>query len=186
MLSTRMENRLPFASCEDVHRVFKEFRAELEWLAYFITGDQDAAAACVVDAGGLSQSHHHVFEEWLLHWARYATIRLALRSQKPRIDQLSNSYAQSTCVHEKHDLLSADLVELLMIEAGTLVSRLDVISRAVLVICGIEKHSVSEAALLLGVSSACVRAAYCRGLQSLDVLRWEQFTRKHEYASMCA
>ena len=72
-----------------------------------------------------------------------------------------------------------------MIEADVLVSRLDIISRAALVICGIEKHSVSEAALLLGVSSACVRAAYCQGLQSLDVLRWEQFREKHAYAALC-
>ena len=186
MLSTGMEYRSAFASYEQVRNVFTECRVELEWLAYFIAGDQDVAAACVVDAGGLSQSHHQVFEEWLSRWARYATIRLALRSQKTRIDQLSVCYAQPTCAHDKHDLLSADLVELLMIEADVLVSRLDVISRAALVICGIEKHSVSEAALLLGVSSACVRAAYCAGLQSLDVLRWEQFREKHEYAAVCA
>ena len=186
MLSTRMEYRSAFASYEDVRKVFRECRVELEWLAYFITGDRDAAASCVVDAGGLSQSHHQVFEEWLSRWARYATIRLALRSQKTRIDQLSVCYAQPACVHEKHDLLSVDLIELLMIEADVLVSRLDIISRAALVICGIEKHSVSEAALLLGVSSACVRAAYCQGLQSLDVLRREQFTQEHEYAVACA
>ena len=73
-----------------------------------------------------------------------------------------------------------------MTEVDVLVSRLDIISRAALVICGIEKHSVSEAALLLGVSSACVRAAYCKGLQSLDVLRREQFTQEHEYAALYA
>ena len=186
MLSTRTENRSAFASYEDVRKVFRECRVELEWLAYFITGDQDAAVACVVDAGGLSESHHQVFDEWLSHWARYATIRLALRSQKTRIDRLSNGYPQPACVHEKHDLLSADLVELLMTEADVFVRRLDIISRAALVICGIEKHSVSEAALLLGVSSACVRAAYCKGLQSLDVLRREQFTQEHEYAAVYA
>ena len=67
----------------------------------------------------------------------------------------------------RHEPLSADLLELFVEESDILVSRLDVISRAVLVICGIEKHSVRDAALLLGVSSACVRAAYCAGLQSL-------------------
>ena len=63
MLSTRMEYRSAFASYEDVRNVFTECRIELEWLAYFITGDRDAAASCVVDAGGFSQSHHQVFED---------------------------------------------------------------------------------------------------------------------------
>jgi hypothetical protein len=80
-----MENRSAFTSYEELGNVFTEFQIELEWLAYFITGDQDAAAACVVDARRLYQSYKQVSEEWRLHWARYATIRLALGSQKTRI-----------------------------------------------------------------------------------------------------
>jgi DNA-directed RNA polymerase specialized sigma24 family protein len=186
MLSTRIENRSAFASYKEDVNVFRESRAELEWLAYFITGEHDTAAACVLNACGRSQRHHEVFEEWRSHWARQATIRFALRPQKTRIYQLSDGYAQPSCVHERHDLLSADLIELLVTEADILVSRLDVISRAVLVICGIEKYSVREAGLLLGISSACVRAAYCTGLQCLEVLECEQFTQDNEYAAVCA
>lgn len=184
MLSTSMESRSGFASYEEVRKVFREFRGELEWLAYFITGDEDVAAACVVDACGFSRSHNQVFEEWLLHWARYATIRSAVHALQSRIQQLSHRYAQAACVHGRHEPLSADLLELFVEESDILASRLDVISRAVLVICGIEKHSIREAALLLGVSSACVRAAYCAGLQSLDVLQWKQFRENNEYAAV--
>jgi DNA-directed RNA polymerase specialized sigma24 family protein len=186
MLSTSTEGRSAFASYEEVRKVFREFRGELEWLAYFITGDEDVAAACVVNACGLSQSHHPVFEEWLLHWARYATIRSTIDAVRSRIQQLSRRYDQPACVHGRHEPLSADLLELFVEESDILVSRLDVISRAVLVICGIEKHSIRDAALLLGVSSACVRAAYCVGLQSLDVLQWEQLRlrEKNEYAAV--
>ena len=81
--------------------VFREFRGQLEWLAYFITGDEDVAAACVVDACGVSQSHNQVFEEWLLHWARYATIRSTIDAMRSRIQQLSHNYAQPACVHEE-------------------------------------------------------------------------------------
>jgi DNA-directed RNA polymerase specialized sigma24 family protein len=185
MLSTRMESRSGFASYEEVRKVFREFRGELEWLAYFITGDQDVAAACVVDARGFSESHNPVFEEWLLHWARYATIRSTIDTVRSRIQQLSRRYAQPACVHGTHEPLSADLLGLFVEESDILVSRLNVISRAALVICGIEKHSIRDAALLLGVNSACVRAAYCAGLQLLDVLQREQFRQDNQYAPAC-
>lgn len=184
MLSTSIQNRSRFASHEDVRRVFSEFGVELEWLAYFITGDHDTAAACVVDACGLSQSHNQVFEDWLLHWARYTTIRSALLTQKTRLCQLAGSYPQPACFHDKHALLSSELIELMVDESESLVSQLDVISRAALVMCGIEKHSVAEAALMLRVSSACVRAAYCLGLQCLEMLKCEQFRQDHEFAAV--
>jgi DNA-directed RNA polymerase specialized sigma24 family protein len=178
MLSTSMESRSGFASYDEVRKVFREFRGELEWLAYFITGDEDVAAACVVEGSRLSQCHDQVFQEWLLHWARYATMRSAIHALQSRILRLSHCYAQAACVHGRHEPLSADLLELFVEESDILVSRLDVISRAALVICGIEKHSIREAALFLGVSSACMRAAYCAGLQSLDVLQLETVERK--------
>jgi len=184
MLSTEFQNHSRFASQEQIREIFSECCLEFEWLAYFITGDHSTAAACVVDACGLSRSHNHLFAEWLLPWARYATIRSALHTQSARICQLSIKYPQPTCVHDKHGLLPAELVELLIAESDSLVNRLDVISRAALLICGIEKHSVAEAAVMLGVSSACIRAAYCAGLQVLEVLEYERFSSNHEFAAV--
>ena len=184
MLSTGVQNRSRYASDEDVRRVFSRFRAELEWLAYFIAGNQQTAAACVVEACGVSQSNNQVFEEWLLHWARYVTIRAAVQTQRSRMRRLSASYPQPNCAHDKHSLLSVELIELLVAEADNLIIQLDVISRAALIICGIEKHSVAEAALMLGVTSNCVRTAYCIGLQRLEVLQCEQFREDHEYAAV--
>jgi hypothetical protein len=149
MLSTRMESRSGFASYEDVPNVFRDFRGQLERLAYFITGDEDVAAACVEDASGLSQSPNQVFEEWLLHWARYATIRSTIDAVRSQIQQRSRRYDRPACVHGRHESLSADLLELFVEGSDILVTRLDVISRAALVICGIEKHSTRDAALLL-------------------------------------
>ena len=184
MLNTTVQNRSRIASRDEVRRVFSEFRQELEWLAYFITGNHDTAAACVMDACGVSQSHNQVFEEWLLQWARYSTLRSALHSQRARICELSSNYPQPACVHAKHDFLSANLIELLVAESDGLVSQLDLMSRAALMICGVEKHSVAEAALMLGVSSACVRAAYCMGFQCLEVMECEQFRQDHEFAAV--
>ncbi len=184
MLRTTFQNRSRFASQEHIQEIFSEFCLEFEWLAYFITGDHSTAAACVVDACSLSRSHNHLFAEWLLQWARYATIRSALHTQSARIWQLSVNYPQPTCVHDKHGLLSADLVELLVPESDRLLNQLDVISRAALLICGIEKHSVTEAAVMIGVSSVCIRAAYCAGLQALEVLECEQFSQDHEFAAV--
>ena len=58
MLTASIEDRSGFASYQEVRDVFREFRGELEWLAYFITGDENVAAACVEDACGFSVPHN--------------------------------------------------------------------------------------------------------------------------------
>ena len=184
MLNTSFQNHSRFASQEQIRNIFSECSLEFEGLAYFLTGDHSTAAACVVDACGISRSHNHLFADWLLQWARYQTIRSAIQTQRTRICQLSVKYPQPTCVHDKHGLLSADLVEILLAEPDSLVSQLDVISRAALLICGIEKYSVAEAAVMIGVSSTCIRAAYCMGLQLLETLECDEFSPDHEFAAV--
>ena len=49
--------------------------------------------------------------------------------------------------------------------------QLDVLCRFVLILCGVEKSSSGEAALLLGISKNAVEAAYCAALESLEVIR---------------
>jgi len=173
------------ASTENVRRIFKQYREELQWLATFLTGDEKTAAACVIDACALTESENPGFQEWLLEWARLATIRSAVQIQQRRIAQLNPVYMQCPCTHRGHPALSADSAELLVEESHLLVAKLDVLCRFVLVICGLEKRSAGEAAVLLGVDRTSVEGAYCAAIRFLEVIGCEQIQRQNEFAAVC-
>jgi len=171
------KNQRAFASVNDIRAVFHEHRAELEWLAYLITGDRAIAAACVTDACASSESPNSVFAEWLLTWARHTTIRSAIDTQHDRIKQVSVNYDHNA-VQPQQEALTGEVLELVVHRSGVLISKLDVVSRTALVICGVQKSSIADAALMLGVSRTVASAAYSAALDFLEVLRCEHL--EHE------
>lgn len=186
MISTAGDNHSGLATCAGIRNVFSQYRTELEWLAYFVTGDKTVAAASVTDACALSVSRNQIFEEWLLNWARYATIRAAIQIQASRIAQLTSTYERvRTCPHHGHHALSPNSIELVVEETDVLLNRMDVLSRCALVICGIEKRSSSQAAVLLGISRTAAEAAYCAALEYLAVVRCERFRNQNDFAAVC-
>ena len=166
-------------------KVFSDYREELEWLAKFLTGDEKLAAACVVDACTLAESPNPDFQEWLLQWAHLGTIRSAVELQHSRITQLSAVYKQRPCNHGGHKALSKDCIDLVVEESDVLISRLDVLCRCALVICGIGKKPAREAAELLGVDPGVVESAYCTALHVLEVLGCEELQREDNLAAIC-
>ena len=170
---------------ENVGGVFSQYREELEWLANFLTGDEKIAAACVVDACALAESENPGFQAWLLEWARLATIRSAVQIQQRRLAQLSSAYMQRRCTHGGHAALSSDWSDVLVEESNVLIAKLDVLCRCALVICGLEKRSAHEAALLLGVDPISVEGAYCAAIKFLDVIGCEQLQQHNDFAAVC-
>ena len=172
------------AVSEYVGSVFSQHREELEWLANFLTGDEQIAAACLVDACALAESENPGLQEWLLKCASLSTIRSAAQIQQRRIAQLSSAYKQRGCIHGGHTVLSSDWREVLVEESSVVSARLDIFCRFALVICGLEKRSANEAALLLGVDPTSVEGAYCAAIKSLEVISCEQFQRQNEFAAV--
>ena len=185
MVSAPNESFPERVATEDVGGVISQYREELEWLANFLTGDEKIAAACVVDACALAESGNSGFQEWLSEWARLATIRSAIQIQQRRIAQLSSAYMQRWCIHGGHTALSSDWREILEEESSILIAKLDVLCRSALVICGLEKRSSHEAALLLGVDRTSVEGAYCAAIKFLEVIGCEQVQRQNELAAVC-
>ena len=185
MMSAASTNLQEAPAREYIGRVFSQHREELEWLANFLTGDETIAAACLVDACALAESENPGFQEWILKCACLATIRSAVEIQQRRIVQLSFAYQQRPCIHGKHTALSSDWREILVEESGVVIARLDALCRSALVICGLEKRSAYEAAVLLGIDPAAVEGAYCAAIKSLEVISCEQFRRRHEFAGVC-
>jgi hypothetical protein len=180
--STRFPERL---DSETVGGVFSQYREELEWLAGFLTGDEHIGAACVIDACALAESENPGFQGWLLEWARLATIRSTVQIQQRRIAQLSVPYVQHRCIHGGHPALSAESVQSLVEESRWIMRRLDVLCRFALVICGLEKRSAHEAAILLGVDRTSVEGAYCTAIELLEVIGCGQFRGQNEFAAVC-
>ena len=81
-------------------------------------------------------------------------------------------------------VLSSDWCDVLLEESSVVCARLDILCRFALVICGLEKRSANEAALLLGVDPASVEGAYCAAIKSLEVIGCEQFQQQNEFAAV--
>ncbi len=170
-------DRLGHATTEDVCTTFTKHREELTWLAGFLTGDEQLAAACVVDACALAAASNNVFVDWLGCWARRATIRSAIEMQRLRIAQLAPAYKQRPCTHGWHPALPDEDLKFVVACSDGLCRQLDVLCRFALVMRGIEKYSALDAALMLGVTKSSLEAAYCEALHSLEsecVCSWPQ------------
>lgn len=169
--SDTMYSARAIATANDIRAAFEARRAELHWLAFFITADHALAAECVTDACARSGNHHSIFEKWLASWSRYTTIRFAIDKQHTQIKQLGGKYQHSAADHHSYPRLSADAIEQIVDNSERLVSTMDVLARIALIVCGVEGHSLAEAAVLMGQSKARVLAAYRAALCALDQIR---------------
>ena len=158
-------------SAEEIRTAFIENNQALTWLAEFLTNDETIASACVIDACSLTEREYERGQEWSRTWPRYATIHSALDIQRVRIAQLAPVYNRVDRIHGHHATLSQDMIGFMISESLDVRHQLDVLCRFVLILCGVEKSSSGEAALLLGISKNAVEAAYCAALESLEVIR---------------
>ena len=184
-MSSAANTSLPESAVhESVGGVLIQHREELEWLANFLLGDEKIAEACVVDACALAESVSPGVQDWRLKWACLTMIQSAVQMQQRRITQLAAAYKQRGCIHGGHTALSSDWRDVLVEESSVLIARLDILSRFVLVICGLQKRSTQQAAVLLGIDRASVEGAYCAAIKFLEVIGCEQFQRQNESAAV--
>jgi len=153
---------------EAIRGTFAEHQEELRWLAGFLTGDDEVAQACVVDACAFAQRSWEGGADWFAVSPAFATVYSAMQIQRSRIAELSPVYEGRIGGRRTDEQLPPDLLELIVTESDVIRSRLDTICRFVLVICGIEECPSTEAARWLGISWPAVEAAYCAALESLE------------------
>jgi hypothetical protein len=184
MIDAAITSLTESAISENVGGVLNQHREELEWLANFLHGDEKIAEACVVDACALAESVSPRAHDCLLKWACLAMIQSAVQMQQQRITQLAAAYKQRGCIHGGHTALSPDCRDVLVEESSVLIARLDVLSRFVLVICGLEKRSAYEAAVLLGIDRISVEGAYCAASKCLEIISCQRFQRQNDSAAV--
>ena len=160
-------------SPEVIRGRFAEHEQELRWLATFLTGDDELAEACLVDACATTQTSSALSPDWLPVSPAFSIIGSAMEIQRRRIAELAVVYERRFCLHAAHEGLPAECLEFIVIESDIIRARLDTLCRLVLVLCGVEKWSWVDAGRLLGISPFAVESAYCSAVESLEVIDCE-------------
>lgn len=170
----------PIASTQDVRAAFREYTKELTWLAGFLTDDETMAPACVAEVYEVTNSNDDEIRYVCVEaWPREATLLSALELKWARIAELSSVYAREDETGQQHLPLSEEKIELVVRESDVIRRRLDSLCRFVLILCGVERRSAGEAAVLLGISKHVVEVAYSRVLEVLEVTYCEEFLESY-------
>ena len=164
-----MLRRHRYATADDIRKFFGDYHNTLHWLAFFLTGDEKLADACIVDACTVAQTQTLVFHEWLIHWAALATLRCALLRQHALVAELAPGYEKSEPVHHERPPLSPEYFRMLVENSEDIRARLDVLCRFVLIMHGIAKDSYEKVAAQLGISQMAVERAYCVAFDTRDL-----------------
>src|SRR6202451_4234691 len=98
------------ASSDEIRSAFAQQRDHLYWIALLITGDDTLADLAVVNASALSSNYSSVFRDWLNGWAKYATVRAAVREVRDLISASATYFAESPSECANDDVLSGDQI----------------------------------------------------------------------------
>ena len=158
------------ASPAEIVACFQDQRNVLGRLAFLITGDQATADLAVVQACQITLQGNSPFRDWLLEWAKAATIASAISHGTEAIRICEAAYKDQRCPHVEHlspgddEERAASLDLILGADAQTLTAELDSLCRAVLVLRVAIRSSIQDCALRLNVSRAAVLAANCHAM----------------------
>ena len=155
----------------DYRRLFASSSERLRWLSQILTGNDELSEKILHAA--LEQSlkgSDHVFREWMVSWARRLIIRVCIETMRPQLTDIAKSVyllppMRLDAIHQ--DRLSV----VLSLPADVLHERLlqlDVLSRFVFVLRGLEGYSRRETALLLNIDDRACEWMYVRSAETLE------------------
>ena len=158
------------ASPAEVVACFQDQRNVLGRLAFLITGDHATADQAVVQACEITLQGNSPFRDWLLEWAKAATIAIAISHGTRAIRVCEATYKDRRCPHVEHlsqgdaEERAASLDLILGAATKTLLMELDPLCRAVLVLRVAIRSSIQDCALRLNVSRSAVLGANCHAM----------------------
>jgi DNA-directed RNA polymerase specialized sigma24 family protein len=159
-----------YASPAEIVACFQDQNNVLSRLALLITGDPATADQAVVRACEVTLQGNSPFRDWLLEWAKAATIASAISHGTGAIRMCEGTYTDRRCPHAEHlsqgdaEERAASLDLILGTDAQTLIAELDPLCRAVLVLRVAIRSSIQDCALRLNAPRATVLAANCHAM----------------------
>lgn len=172
--STKLAGAPHHASAAEIVACFRDQRNFLERLSFLITGDQTTAEQSVFDAREITLQGNSPFSDWLLEWAKAATVSAAISLRGGKIRTWEAMYRDRRCPHVEHlcqlddESRAASLAFILGMDAQKLIAELDPLARAILVLRNAIRCSIQDCSLRLNVSRAAVIAANCHAMTWLD------------------
>ena len=100
--STAAVDACNHASPAEVVACFQDQRNVLGRLAFLITGDQVTADHAVVQACESTLQGNSPFRDWLLEWAKAATLAIAISRRPEAIRICEAAYKDRRCPHVEH------------------------------------------------------------------------------------
>ena len=158
------------ASVAEIVACFHDERSLLGRLALLITGDQATADQSVNNACEVTLHGNSPFRDWLLEWAKAATIASAISRRAGAIRACADAYKGQRCTHVEHPWQGdaeervAHLNLILQADPLKLIVELDPLCRAILVLKVAIRSSIQDCVLRLNVSRAAVLAANCHAM----------------------
>ena len=158
------------ASPAEIVACFQDQGNVLGRLAFLITGDQATADQAVVQACEITLQGNSPFRDWLLEWAKVATIASAISHKTEAIRICEAAYKDRRCTDVEHlsqgdaEERAASLNLIFEADPQKLLAELDPLCRAVLVLRVAIRSSIQDCALRLNVSRAAVLGANCHAM----------------------
>ena len=175
-----------YASPAEIVACFQGQRNVLGRLAFLMTGDQATADQAVVQACEITLQGNSPFRDWLLEWAKAATVASAISHRTKAIRICEAAYKDRRCPHAEHlsqgdaEERAASLDLILGADTQKLLTELDPLCRAVLVLRVAIRSSIQDCALRLNVSRAAVLGANCHAMTWLNASHVKPVEENHD------
>jgi len=162
------------ASAAEIVACFRDQELLLNRLAFLITAERATAEQAVAQACEITLQGNSPFRDWLLEWAKAATIAAAISLQGEAIRMCEGMYKDRRCPHVEHlcqfgdERRAASLVLIVQMDARKIIAELDPLCRAILLLRIAVRSSIQDCSLRLNVSRAAVFAAHCHAMTWLD------------------
>jgi len=165
------------ASAAEIVACFRDERGMLTKLAFLITEDQASADQSVDSACAVTLHGNSPFCDWLLEWAKAATITNAITQKLSALRNCEAAYQTNCCNHVEHswqcdaDEREASLNLIVKADPRKLIAELDPLCRAILVLRLAIRSSIQDCVLRLNVPRAAVLAANCQAMAWLHAFK---------------
>jgi hypothetical protein len=172
--STTARDARNHASAAEIVACFRDQRTLLDRLAFLLTADEAIAEQAVAQACEITLQGNSPFRDWLLEWAKAATIAAATSLQGDAIRVCEATYKDRRCPHVEHlcqfddERRAASLALILRMDTQKIIAELDPLCRAILVLRIAIRSSIQDCSLRLNVSRAAVLVANCHAMTWLD------------------